>query len=119
MYLFILGIIIGAIITSIWELYFNGILVRIKDRYPFCILEHYHSGLILLIISTFISPTIGLLLQGIGVFLIIDERYQSNPFGIGKQYQNYCLLLGIILTAMLLIKFLIDNVIILSLLLLW
>ena len=106
MLLLIIGIVIAVILSVIWDQYFYGVLDLSDCNYPFCVLEHYHVGLIVAIISLF-TPIINELLQGLSLYLIIDERWQDNPFGLGKDYQWYCIELAVVLLAILIIFFII------------
>jgi len=91
----ILGFIIGVLICSIWDTYLGKVhtIQKLKANL-YEILEHYHWGLICLIISEYI---LGELFLGIGVALIIDERLHDKPFGYKKKYFLNTVALGLIL----------------------
>jgi hypothetical protein len=86
------GFLLGIFISSIWDIYFKGILeARDLNR---TVLEHYHAGLALFLISHYVYPSF---LMGLGTALIFDERVQDHPFAIGKKDSIYSHGIGIFL----------------------
>lgn len=98
----ILGFLIGTLISSLWSYYFDGYFSLIYNFSHYLrVLEHYHHGLFLVILSCILPDPLKSLLFGLGIQLIIDERYQNNPFALGKEYFEYSTIIGIFLVAIL------------------
>jgi len=98
----ILGFLIGALISSVWDYYFDGYFCKIYRLSNYLeILEHYHHGLILIITSFLFTYPVNYILTGIGIQLIYDERIQKNPFALGKEYFKYSSIIGITLVTIL------------------
>ena len=98
--LLILGFLIGIVISSVWNHFFDGYLNKVYKLSNYLeILEHYHHGLVLLILSLLFTYPANEILAGIGIELICDERFQENPFALGKEYFRYSLCLGFVLVT--------------------
>jgi len=102
----IAGVIIGEILCEIWRTYFWGIAsldmtiksIRTKkDSSPLRVLEHYHHGLLCLILSKLACYPLREILFGISLSLLLDEILQDNPFAIGKDHFYQSTIIGAIL----------------------
>jgi len=102
----ILGFLIGVLISSIWDYYFDGYFCKLHRLSNYLkILEHYHHGLILLILSFIFTYPVNYILTGIGIQLICDERVQKNPFALGKEYFKYSSIIGTTLVTILMVMY--------------
>lgn len=69
-------------------------------------LEHYHVGIILMIIYQFIRNNI---LLGAGLYLVFSEISQTHPFGFGKKFQKEVVITDIILITALIAAYLVVH----------
>ena len=100
MNLTVLGMVIGALICAVWRVRFSNIESLYKLRTLLKALEHYHHGLLLIIISSFVaSPSLSSFLFGLGSYLIIDEANQDTPFAYGKDTFKASTSIGVILVV--------------------
>ena len=98
----ILGMALGALICAVCRVKFSGIELLDRLRTFFKALEHYHHGLLLIIISNLTGiPSLSSFLLGLGTFLIIDEANQDNPFAYGKDTFESSTFIGLILLIIL------------------
>ena len=103
--LIILGMVIGALICAIWKVKFSNIEALNKLRTFLKTLEHYHHGLVLIIISSLVNSNLSSFLFGLGAYLIIDEANQDTPFAYGKETFKSSTLTGVILLTILIMSF--------------
>lgn len=92
---------ISVIISSIIALYPE--MSTILEKLPIIISawEHYHIGLVLLLLAKHCPPPLNNFMHGISMALIIDERFQDHPFGMGKETEDYSIIIGIVLLLIL------------------
>jgi len=88
--LFSTGILIGEIIDCLYD-------NKLNKHDPLHIVEHYHWGMILLMIN---NP----LLNGLGVSMILDENRSECRFAIGKEHFIRSTIIGIILFIILMYR---------------
>ena len=83
-----------------WERYPGKDTFKLAETNPLAFLEHYHIGLISMIVArqtTKYAPY----LDGLGVGLIISEASQPEPFGWNHPTFGASTVTGIILSAIL------------------
>ena len=85
-----IGILIGELMDFIYDWKING-------REGIHCLEHYHWGILMLMIP---SP----LVAGLGISLILDENRSSCRFAHGKSHFKRSSLIGVILFILLVLR---------------
>jgi len=103
---FILGVGSSIVATIVWE------LIPVHNQYklaqlagnPLAVAEHYHFGLVSLIIAPH-AKGVKPYLVGVGGGLIASEATQENPFGVGKPTFGASTTLGMFLTALLVLSY--------------
>jgi len=93
LYLFSIGLVLAFLLDAVWRIRFWG-----KDRGKLRVLEHYHWGLLIMILSKTLENTF---LLGLGVGLIISEELQKHPFGLNSDHFKQSTILGITLLILL------------------
>ena len=94
LYLFSMGLITAFVVDAVWRQYFYGLFtLNISDRLR--IIEHYHWGLLAIIIYLITGVAYAL---GLGAGLVIAESLQENPFAMGKKYFIQSSIIGLIET---------------------
>ena len=91
---FSLGFFGGAILCVVWDRLVPPGIFKLRE-----VPEHYHWGLVSYLIS---HP----FFYGVGSFLILDERFQDHPFGVGKKHFKLSTLIGIFLVLINIFKYL-------------
>lgn len=102
----LVGLAGSAGICVAWELYpeKNQYKLAKLEGNPLAVMEHYHWGLISMIVArhtTKYQPY----LDGLGAGLIVAECTQSDPFGINKPIFGASTVLGIVLSSILALSF--------------
>jgi len=97
----VFGVLIGALLSSIWRIKFSHFEFLSKLRSALKPIEHYHHGLILILLSLYAPYHVSLFLLSLGSYLIIDEANQDRPFAYGKDTFLISTFIGIILLALL------------------
>lgn len=103
---FMLGVGSSLAATMAWE------LIPIHNQYklaqlagnPLAVVEHYHIGLVSLIIAPHVKGAKPYLI-GLGGGLIASEAINENPFAVGKPTFGASTALGMFLTAILAISY--------------
>jgi len=96
-----LGIILGSLICSIWRIKFSHFETISKIRSALKPIEHYHHGLVLILLSLYAPYHVSLFLLSLGSYLIVDEANQNCPFAYGKETFWISTFIGLILLALL------------------
>ena len=97
----LIGLGASVVVSTVWQ------AVPTNNQYklalaesPLSFIEHYHWGLVSLIVARYYKKGEPYL-DGFGTGLIVGEAAQPNPFGIGKPTFEVSTALGIALTALL------------------
>jgi len=83
-----------------WERYPGKDAFKLAETNPLAFLEHYHWGIISMIVARQ-TPKYAPILDGFGAGLIISEAGQAEPFGWNHPTFGASTVTGIILSAIL------------------
>lgn len=101
----LVGVGASVVVCVAWELYPQ------KNQYklaklagsPLAVFEHYHWGLMSLIVGRYVKSA-SPYLDGLGAGLIVAECAQPEPFAVTKPYFGASTALGIALTVILVLS---------------
>ncbi len=97
---FMLGLVLGAALDYPWRK--TGVN---KYERKLEALEHYHWGLVSLIVAKLFN--FGAIYAGVGLYLIPVELTQKHPFAIKSNHDLPSTVIGLILVAILIFAFII------------
>jgi len=83
-----------------WERYPGKDAFKLAETNPLAFMEHYHTGLISMIVARH-AGKYAPVLDGFGAGLIISEAGQAEPFGWNKPTFGASTITGIILSSIL------------------
>lgn len=89
LFFFSIGLILASTLDVVWRLYFYG-----EDKGILRILEHYHWGLIFMVLYLLLGNPV---LLGLGAGLVIAEALQKHPFSLGSDHFPESTIIGIAL----------------------
>ena len=113
LFLYSIGLIIAFILDAIWRKYFWGTfevfllktrLDKYSELYFLAMLEHYHWGLLSIILYLLFNNDV---LLGVGTGLVITEALQSKPFAIGSGLFLESTIIGLIEVAIIVLLILV------------
>lgn len=97
---FLLGLVLGAALDYPWrKTGVNKYERRLKA------LEHYHWGLVFLIVAKLFD--FALVYAGVGLYLILVELTQKHPFAVRSNHSLPSTIVGLILAVILIVTFII------------